>query len=177
MASNNARTITDDTNDRNDRKNENDKFRSDNFEKTIKSKNDKTFQVKNYRDYNVFSDVENILNLNPVSYLDDVKPTQNVYNNSKTFNINAVPERTTKSLTTSFNNLQPPSISTIVRTASHIIGPPPPMKPPTPAKRRPVRDDSDINYLESVALNEGVHRLFGDKKTVYNQSASKIVFI
>ena len=87
------------------------------------------------------------------------------------------PKTTKKSLTTSFNNLQPPSISTIVRTASHIIGPPPPMKPPTPAKRRPVRDDSDINYLESVALNEGVHRLFGDKNSLQSIGKQNSIYL
>ena len=42
-----------------------------------------------------------------------------------------------------------------------------------PVKRRPRRDDSDKNYNESVALNDEVVDLFGERKMENNPSVSK----
>ena len=69
-----------------------------------------------------------------------------------------------KSLTTNIDRIQPPSISTLEKTAAHIIGPAPPNNPRPSVQRRQRRDDSDRNYNETVALNEEVNVLFGGNK-------------
>ena len=128
------------------------------------------FQVQSLRDYNVYSDVENVLNLNPVSYIDHVKPLPDVRYDTKTSEVKKSLENP---LTTNINRIQHPSVSTISKTAAHIIGPAPPSKPAAPVKRQQRRDDSDRNYYESVALNEEVNILFGDKKADDTCSVSK----
>ena len=165
MAERNARSISEYTNERNEQTNE--KFVRGKQTSKDEMKNEPinpSFQVQNYRDYNVYSDVENVLNLNPVSYIDEVKSLQNVEADKKTYDVKKNKERTTKSLITNIERIQPLSVSAIVNTAAHIIGPTSTYKPALPVKRLPRRDDSDRNYFESVALNEEVNVLFGDNK-------------
>ena len=144
------------------------------------SKNERTnegFKVQNNNDFNVCSDVENVLNLNPVSYIDHVKSAkkEDIEGDTKTCHIKETHYKPTSSLI-NIDKIEPPSVSTIVKAAAHIIGPPPPSKPTQPVKKRQRRDDSDKNYKETVALNEEVIDLFGDKKKVDARSVSKPVY-
>ena len=132
-----------------------------------------TFKVQNYHDYNVYSDVENVLNLNPVSYIDHVNTVPNVEEDSKPIDGKKVQEPPTNSLKTEIDQIQPPLVSTFITTAAHIIGPTPPSCRSAPIKRSGRRDDSDQNYNESVALNDEVISLFDDHKTGNNPSVSK----
>jgi len=165
MAERDARSISEYTNER--EKQINEKFvrgKQTSKDEMNNERINQSFQVQNYRDYNVYSDVENVLNLNPVSYIDEVKSLQNVEADKKTCDVKKNKERTTKSLITNIERIQPLSVSAIVNTAAHIIGPTLTSKPASPVKRLPRRDDSDRNYFESVALNEEVNVLFGDNK-------------
>ena len=179
MATNNIRTITDDTNDRND------KFRSDNFEKAVKSQSDKTFQVQNYRDYNVFSDVENVLNLNQVTYIDYVKALQ-IDENKRCSDIKDDRESLTKSLTNNIDdgriltNVEvdkPSSFSSFIKTASHIIAPVTTSKKSLPVRRIPRRDNSEQNYYDDLALNHHTISLFGVHKTGKSPSVTQYLSI
>ena len=145
------------------------------------SKNERTnegFKVKNNHDFNACSDVENVLNLNPVSYIDHVKSAkkEDIEGDTKTFHIKETHDKPTSSLTINIDKIEPSSASTIVKAAAHILGPPPPSKPTQPVKKRQRRDDSDKNYKETVALNEEVIDLFGDKEKVDTRSVSKPAF-
>ena len=133
-----------------------------------------SFQVQNYRDYDVYSDVENVLNLNPVSYIDYVSRSH-VEADTKTIDVKESQERPPASLTTNFDKVQFPPIASFLNTAAHIIAPAQPTKPVASFRRSPRRDDSDKNYHETVALNDEVINLFGDKKA--SNSVSKNVFI
>lgn len=137
-----------------------------------------SFTVQNYRDYNVYSDVENVLNLNPVNYIDHVKPVTyaDLNDDTQSFNNEEPQETPTKSLIANLERLKPSSVSAIVKTAAHIIGPPSPIKPSKPVRRRERKDDSVKNYNETVALNEEVIDLFGDKKIDDASSVSNTRF-
>ena len=132
-----------------------------------------SFQVQNYRDYNVYSDVENVLNLNPVSYIDHVNPLH-VETNTKTTDIKESQKRPHATLIADVDKIQPPPVSKFANTTAHIIGPSQPSKQVAPRQRRQRRDDSEKNYYETVALNDEVNSLFGDKKTSDTSSVSKI---
>ena len=108
-----------------------------------------------------------------MSYVDQLKPLH-VESNAKTTDTKESKKRPPDSLITNVDRAQSSSASTIVNTASHIIGPTPPSKPAPPVKRRPRRDSSDRNYYEGVALNEEVNILFGDKKKDDTPSVSKM---
>ena len=138
-----------------------------------KQKINRSFQVQNYRDYNVYSDVENVLNLNPVSYIDHVKRSD-VETDTKTIDVKESQERPPASLTTNVYKVQPPPISSFLNTAAHIIAPAQPSKPVASPRRRQTRDDTDKNYHETVLLNEEVINLFGDRKTSNTHSVSKM---
>ena len=131
------------------------------------------FQVQNYRDYNVYSDVENVLNLNPASYIDHVKPLH-VEADTKTTDIKESQKRPHATLIADVDKIQPPPVSKFANTTAHIIGPSQPSKQVAPRQRRQRRDDSEKNYYETVALNDEVNSLFGDKKTSDTNSVSKI---
>ena len=178
MAGRNLHTISDYISERNEgtsEKSVKNNVTSDN-EKSNEGMN-KSFKVQAYRDYNVCSDVENVFNLNPVNYIDHVKALQNETVVSKTSNIKEFQKTPTNSLINNINNFQPPSISTVIRTAAHIIGPVAFSKQELPVKRRQRRDDSDRNYYESLALNDDVIDLFRDHKIGNNRSVSKKEFI
>ena len=112
--------------------------------------------------------------MNPVSYIDHVKPFQNIEADQKYCDSKDTQKGPTKSLITNIDRIESVSVSTISKTAAHIIGPAPPPKPATIVKRRQRKDSSDRNYYEGVALNEEVDILFGGKKTTDTRSVSKI---
>ena len=124
-----------------------------------------TFTVQNYRDYNVYSDVENVLNLNPVSYIDHVSALRNE-EKKKTSKTKDDRESLTKSLITNIDNGrdEPSSISSFIKTASHIIAPATSSNRSTAVRRIPRIDDSEKNYYDDLALNEHTISLFGGHK-------------
>ena len=79
----------------------------------------KTFTVQNYRDYNVYSDFENVLNLNPVSYIDEFKTLRNEENRN-TLDMKDVRESPSKFLITNINDGKDKhsSISTSIKITS-----------------------------------------------------------
>ena len=165
MAEQNSTTIT-------EYSGENTEERSKNrFEKRQRANNDmnneargKTFTVHNYRDYNVHSDVENVLNLNPVRYIDDFKALRNE-ENRKTSDTKDGRESLSKSLITIGNGKDKhSSISASIKIASHIIAPATSCKGSVPVRRIPRRDDSEKNYYDDLALNEHTISLFGGHK-------------
>ena len=175
MAEGDSRTISDYTTNGNENDNKKgEKEKNASKHDVNKERIDQSFQVQNYRDYDIYSDFENVLNLNPVSYIDQAKPFQNVVAEQKTFDSKDTQKAPTNSLINNIERIEPPTVSTIVKTAAHIIGPAPPPKSATIVKRRQRKDSSDRNYYEGVALNEEVDILFGDKKTADTRSVSKI---
>ena len=124
----------------------------------------KTFTVQNYRDYNVYSDVENVLNLNPVSYIDASNALHNE-ENRRALDTKDVRESPSKSLITIGNGKDKRcSISTSIKLAIHIIAPATSSKGSRPVRRIPKRDDSEQNYYDDLALNEDTIGLFGVHK-------------
>ena len=157
MAGRNVTTISDCTNEKNKGKEE----ECVAGQQTISQ----SFQVQNYRDYDVYSDVENVINLNPVSYIDYVNPTHSEAD-AKATDIKEIQERPTASLITNIGKTQPALVSTSMKIGAHIIGPsPPPSKPVSTRQKHQRRDDSDNNYFETVALNEEVIQMCCKKES------------
>ena len=157
MEERNSRTITEYSGEHKEERNESNDINND--------AKGKTFTVKNYRDYNVYSDVENVLNLNPVRYLDDFKALHNE-ENRKVLDTKDDRESLSKSLITIGNEKDKHcSISTSAKLASHIIAPATSSKGSRPVRRIPKRDDSEQNYYDDLALNEDTIGLFGAHKT------------
>ena len=101
-----------------------------------------------------------------------MKPLKNVEANTERSDIKKTQNRPLMSLTANTDRIQHSSSYTIANTAAHIIGPSTPSKPAASRLRSERRDDSDKNYNETVALNEDVNVLFGDKKANDTRSVS-----
>ena len=167
MAGRNTRTITECFGERNEERSEKCiEIKQTSYNGMNNETTEKAFTVQNYRDYNVYSDVENVLNLNPVSYIDHVQQLRNE-ENKKNLDLKEDRETATKSLITNFDNRRdkPSFISTSINIASHIIAPAISPKRSKTVSRIPRRDDSEKNYYDDLALNEETNSLFGNLKT------------
>ena len=171
MAGRNSRTKTEYCGERNEERSET----CSNNENNDGTKS--TFTVQNYRDYNVYSDVENVLNSNPVSYIDHIVPLKKE-ENKKTSDTKSDQKSPQKSLIADIDNgrNKTSSISSFIKTASHSIAPTTSLKRSVPVKRIPRKDDSEQNYYDDLALNEHTIGLFGGQKTGKTSSVTICLF-
>ena len=167
MAGRSTRTIFEYTGERNEERSEK-RLKGNQISKHDMNTEDtiKTFTVQSYRDYDVYSDVENVLNLNPVTYIDHVSFLRNE-ENKKTSDSNDDRQSLTNTLITNIDNERDrhSSISSFIKTASHIITQATSSKRSAAVRRIPRRDDSEQNYYDDLSLNELTIGLFGGQKT------------
>ena len=78
-----------------------------------------------YRNYDVYSDRESVLRLNPVNYTNQVKSMRKGEGSKETSDIMKALDAPTCSLIANIDKIQSPPVSTFIETAAHIIGPTP----------------------------------------------------